>query len=196
MFVSLIMCCFQYHASVIILMFWEHQVFYLKFISTFEYIWGEVHISHVSNHHGDYIFIVVPYISVSSVYDLLHSPFWCLDFFKWLLNFLENLCSLVLGYPSLFMNTGVCHIILWNTGNFFTTSIMLVAKEGFYSMEFIIYVVLFFTTRLLDRWFFIWITQQRIQIKQLHSAVQKFQDWFFLKIEDTCGRHVPFFYSK
>jgi len=51
---------------------------------------------------------------------------------------------------------------------------MLVAKEGFYSMEFIIYVVLFFTTCLLDRWFFIWIIQQRIQIKQLQSAVQKF----------------------
>jgi len=51
---------------------------------------------------------------------------------------------------------------------------MLFAKEGFYAMEFIIYVLLFFTTHLLDRWFFIWIIQQKIQIKQLHNAAQKF----------------------
>jgi hypothetical protein len=57
------------------------------------------------------MFLVVPYICVSSVYNLLHVTLLVPRVFEVAVKFLENLCSLVLGYPSLFMNTGIYHTI-------------------------------------------------------------------------------------
>jgi hypothetical protein len=111
MFVSLIICCFWYHASVIYLCF-ENTRFFISNLSVHLNVLGQKYTYPTCQAIMlTKFFMVMPYICVSSVYDLCHVTVLVPRVLKWLLNFLKNLCSLVLGYPSLFMNTGVYHII-------------------------------------------------------------------------------------